>query len=502
MPPRTRAAQGEAAQAEAKAARLKVAESAAERARANPVDFIALCLGRPVSALQREMIHHALTRLSWYAEIPRGHAKTSTFAYLAAWWLGVRPSTRIKVVAQTDEHAILTSKFIREIIRSPAFRLCFSSIGLKPGEDEVKAWSVTAKGVGARRDTSIYASGIFGRTSGRADVIWFDDLCDLRNSVLQPALRGQVKEAVANIWLPMLDPSAEVDNRVWRTATPFHTDDLTADWRRSHAEDGSLLRRPCDGLASPWPEVFTPEVLDARRRELGPMAYARAYELVPLSSDLLVFRPEWMQHYRGAPPKPSRTIAAIDWGYGRKAQERDDPDYSVCIVAEVDSERRLYLTDILRVREAFPTFARMAAELLERRGASAVLAEANGPQRGIFDQFATMTSMPMVAQERTTDKHIRAAGAQPFVAGGKLMFPADADGRTAQAFQPVMDELCAFPAGAHDDTVDCIVDLCAEATRGTLTRADLDVRRIGGKPDAITRLFGGAVSTPRKPFFG
>ena len=70
------------------------------------------------------------------------------------------------------------------------------------------AWSVLAPGVTARRDPSVQASGIFGRTGGRADIIWLDDVCDLRNAVLQPALRQQVKESVANIWLPMLDPTA------------------------------------------------------------------------------------------------------------------------------------------------------------------------------------------------------------------------------------------------------------------------------------------------------
>lgn len=473
---------------------------AVEAARTNPAAFLALCLGRPISDLQRELLAHALTHASWYAELPRGHAKTSTLSYLTAWWLGVRPDARIKVVSQNDEAATGTTRFIREIVRSAAFRACFPNVNLKDGEDTVTAWSVTTRGMPSRRDPSVQGSGVFGRTGGRADVIWLDDICDLRNAVLQPALRAQVKEAVANIWLPMLDPSAPNTPRVWRSATPFHTDDVTAAWRAATSEAGTLLRRPCIGDRSPWPEVFTPAVLRAKQTEMGPMAYARAYELVPLSSDLLVFRGEWIGHYAvGSGPSVSRTVAAIDWGYGRKAQDRDDPDYSVCIVGEVDSDRRLYLTDCLRVREPFPTFARMAADLLARRGVSVVLAEANGPQKGIFDQFAQLTAQPMLAVERTTDKHMRAAGAQPFVQGGKLLFPTDASGKVLAAFDPVVNELLSFPAGAHDDTVDCIVDLCAEAVRGSLSTADRTVRRFE-KPDAIGRMFG--ATTVRKPMFG
>jgi hypothetical protein len=66
------------------------------------------------------------------------------------------------------------------------------------------------------------------------------------------------------------------------------------------------------------------------------------------------------------------------------------------------------------------------------------------------------------------------------------------------AFQPVLDEMLAFPAGSHDDTVDCVVDLCAEAVRGTLTAADMTTSRIA-KPDAVSRLFG--KRDVKRPFF-
>jgi predicted phage terminase large subunit-like protein len=472
---------------------------AAEAARSNPAAFLALALGRPISPLQRDLISHALQHHSWYAELPRGHAKTSTLSYLIAWWLGVRPETRVKVVSQNDEAAASTTRFLRDIIRSPTFRAVFPDVSLKTSEDTVTAWSVAAAGVPSRRDASVQGSGVFGRTGGRADLIWFDDICDLRNSVLQPALRAQVKEAVANIWMPMLDPSSAHTPRVWRSATPFHTDDITADWRRRHESDASLLRRPCVGAKSPWSEVFTAAVLDEKKAEMGAMAYARAYELIPLSSDLLVFRPEWLGYYRSeALPINTRTIAAIDWGYGKRAQEREDPDFSVCIIGEIDAQKNLYLTDILRVRESFPTFARMAADLLNRRSVSVVCAEANGPQKGIFDQFAAMTSQPMLSVDRVNDKYIRSVAAQPFVQAGKLMFPTSADGRVISSFQPVVDEMLSFPAGSHDDTVDVIVDLCGEAVRGSLSSSDRRVRRFE-KPDAITAMFGSSKS--KRPFF-
>jgi predicted phage terminase large subunit-like protein len=475
-------------------------EAQIDYARQRPEAFLALCMGKTPSGLQKEMISHALNDTRWYAELPRGHAKTSTFAHLAAWWIGVRPNTRIKVIAQTDEHASATTKFIREIVKSSAFKACFPHVRLKSSETGVTAWSVTTPGMKMRRDPTVQGMGIFGRTGGRADVMWLDDICDLRNSVLQPALRSQVKEAYANIWLPMLDPSATHEPRLWRTATPFHTDDLTAEWRRECIHNGTLLRRPCMGLESPWGEVFTEDVLRRARDEMGALAYARAYELVPLSSDLLIFRPEWFGYYPPDQlPSNTRTIAGIDWGYGKAQQSRNDPDYSVCIIGEIDHNRNLYITEMLRVRESFPVFAKQAAELLNRRGVSVVLAEANGTQKGIFDQFALMTNQPMMAMERTKDKHIRAAGSQPFVQSGKLKFPTDQDGKVIPVFQSVIDELLSFPAGAHDDCVDVIVDMCSEAVRGSLGAADK--QRLKEPQDAINRIFSAREPKGGKAFF-
>lgn len=434
-------------------------------ARENPAAFVALLLGKPISKLQAELLSFATLHRSFYAELPRGHAKTTTMTWLCAWWLGRRPSTRLKLIGSNDDAAAATSRFLRDVIRSDLYRRVFPEVRLKPGEDTIMAWSIQAPGLAARRDPSVQASGIFGRTGGRADILWPDDICDLRNAVLQPALREQVKEALANIWMPMLDPSAPHGGRVWRTATPFHTDDVTAQWRKECEMRGTLLRRPCHGTISPWPEVFTPDLLAQSRADMGALAYARAYELVPISSDLLVFRGEWFRYHRND-FMHTRTVAALDWGYGKKRQERDDPDYSVCIVGEVDANRNLYLTDILRVREPFPTFKRMALELVQRRGCTMVLAEANGPQKGVFDQFRSECRQPVVAVERTADKHLRAAGAQPFVEQGKLHFPSGPNGQVSDAFAPVVDEMLSFPAGNHDDTVDVVVDLCAAALQG------------------------------------
>lgn len=480
-------------------------EQAIQQARVNPLAFNALILGREIGNIHASLLSVLLDTKDCYAELPRGHGKTTTGANCIAWLLGHYPTLRIKIVGSTDPEAAKTSGMIREIIESERYRAVFPHIRIRAGDNSRSAWRLSASARGTR-DATVEALGIMGRAGGRFDILWTDDISDLRNAVLIPAEREKVKEAYYSNWMPMRDIASKGPflPRVWNTATPYHTDDITADFRREHGAQGTMLRMPCtvkDGRrVSPWSDVFTSEQLDNQYRKMGAMAYARAYELVPLSSDLLIYRPEWFGYYKQSElPLATRTIAAIDWGYGKQEQDRAHPDYSVCIVGEIDSQRNLYVTDVMRVRESFPTFAKMASQLLDRRGVSVVLAEGNGPQRGIFDQFGTITNFPMVSVERTKDKHIRAAGSQPFVQGGKLKFPTDVSGKLLPSFQPVMDELLAFPAGAHDDCVDVIVDMCSEAVRGSLGASDR--QRLTEPHETVNRIFSAREPKGGKAFF-
>ena len=467
-------------------------EFAIAAARERPDAFLSLCIGRHVVGLQRQMLAHALAHPSWYAELPRGHAKTSTYAHLLAWMIGRRPSLRAKIISQTDPDAAETSRFVQDIVTSEVFHACFPDIKLHPRRRGVEAWAVLAPGMASKRDATVKASGILGRTGGRADILWLDDVCDLRNAILNPGDRAKVKEAYANVWLPMLDATSRHTTRTWRTATPWHTDDITADWRKSAQKRGTLLRTPCVGLVSPWPEFWTPELLAERQEEMGPIGYARAYELVPLSADLLVFKPEWLMGARWdtLPPEGRlMTVAAIDFAYTAKSAQKPDPDWSVCIVAKVDFSGEVYAIEMLRMRTDFPAFESAARDLMGRHGCKMAFVEANGPQKGIVDAFQRNCRVPLVPMPRDKDKMSRAVDVQAFVAAGKFRLPAQGS-EVRGDFTPCYEEMVCFPAGNHDDCLDAAVDLCAAALRGIGTGASPRASVPASAP-AVGRMYGG-----------
>jgi len=446
-------------------------QQAIEAARTNPAAFTALYLRRALDPFQLRVARHRMLHPRFHLELPRGHGKTVGGALYEAWQIGNDPTIRIQIVGSTDDEAVKTCKMIRDIVKSPTFRAVFPHVAVEEGYDNNEFFRVRHS-VPAQRDNTVEAVGVLGNPGGRKDRIWFDDICTLKNSVLQPKVREQIKEAVNSTWPPMLDYGAgnHAKLAMYSTGTPWHPDDANAMLRRKAEARGDSLRLPCVGTRSPWPESFPPEVLERERDPetgMGMVGYARAYELVPLNPELMVFQPGWLlgHLWSGEPPIPARVIAAVDWAYSAKSAEKPDPDWSVCQVARIDGYGHTYAMELLRVREPLPDFRRKVAALCERHGVTTVYAEGNGPQDGAVQELRATTRIPVVGLDRNRDKHWRAIEVQSYIESGKYHLPAGSGGQVRPDFQIVFDEVAGFPAATHDDTLDTVIDLCREAMR-------------------------------------
>ena len=403
-----------------------------------------------------------------YMEIPRGHGKTNQLAGRYAWEIGNNPNIRIKNVGSSDDESKKTVMLVRKILESDRFNAVFPEI--EPDFDNWGNESLTVKRSKMLRDQTIEAVSIFGRAGGRSDILAFDDICDLRNSVQQPMLREQVKDFYRSLWLPTLDVSTK-GHRTWRTATPYHTGDITAEWREEFSQINAMFRRPCVGEISPWPEVFTPEVLAAKRRSLGTIAYARAYELRPLSSDEIIFPAELFDrsYYKFPIPKNvidgGRRIASLDFAFSKKTEMKANPDWSILLVGIRDLTGTLWLERLFRVRMSFPEFSKLVARTVRSMQITAMVAEAQGPQAGLVQQIRLECGCPVLDALRPVDKVSRAYECQAFFEQGKFRIPYE-DGSPTREFKPLYDEMTVFPGGDHDDITDAAMDLANLAKRG------------------------------------
>tara|TARA_R110002020_G_scaffold26072_8_gene84392 strand:+ start:4062 stop:5405 length:1344 start_codon:yes stop_codon:yes gene_type:complete len=398
-----------------------------------------------------------------YQELPRGIGKTSQMIARCAWEIGRNPSVRIKYIQQSDKDATRTTQLVKQIIESEKYRLIFPHVLPEPDLWGKQEFRVKTESV--QRDATMEAKGIFGRAGGRADILIADDVCDLRNSIQQPALREQVKEFWSNNWLPMRDFTNGKEPRTWKIGTCYHVDDITSDWRDQHELDGSLLRLPAVGFVSPWPEEMTEDRMQEIRKEIGPIAYGRAYELMPITAEMVIYSGDWIISalYDDEQKLTGETIASFDFAFSEK-RVGGDPDYSVCLIGKLCSNNHLYLLDMIRVRTTFPEFTRRALALCDKHVVARAIGEANGPQKGLVQQLNEEANFPIMGAKRDQDKVTRAAATQAFVESGRLHLPSENTTKPRRDFMPLYDEMTTFPISAHDDTVDAVVDLMTVAS--------------------------------------
>ena len=404
-----------------------------------------------------------------YAELHRGLGKTTQNIARKCWDIGHDVNRRIKIVQATVDEAAKSVGLAKKIIESDRYREVFPNI-----HPDTDAWGATALRVKRDtlyRDPTLEACGIFGHAGGRCDELDFDDVCDLENAVRKPSLRQQVKEAYENTWLPMLTGDRK---RVVRVGTPWHVDDITKGWRTECGDLGTLLRMPVVKYVSGFPAAFPPDVCRWWRKKLGPLGYARAFELKPLSGDVVVFPEEWLQAALYVPSdvpawrkENCDVVGAVDWAYTVKKMApsagKADPDYSVMLIGRRTLDGHIYVDDMIRARQTYPEFKRRAIEIGQRRGFTVCRAESGGSQAGIVQQFTEDAPFPVEPVIRSKDKVTRATRCQPFVEGGRLHLRAevDEDGTRSitRVLRPLWDEMVAFPLSEHDDCVDACLDL-------------------------------------------
>lgn len=199
----------------------------------HPSDFNAYCFvdkdGKPWT--QTDFHEEWLDAVQQYPRVQieafRESAKTEQISIgYSLWRLGNNPDLRIKVVSANDDlsKAIIGAAG-EHIERNERLHEVFPR--LKP--DKKNDWNATRLFISRDRimkDPTFSAHAVLaGGVGGRCDILIFDDVCDMRNTISQPGLKRMVKLAVSMVWLRLLTPGGQV---IWLD-TPWDVDDASAD---------------------------------------------------------------------------------------------------------------------------------------------------------------------------------------------------------------------------------------------------------------------------------
>jgi hypothetical protein len=160
---------------------------------------------------------------------PWRHGK-STIAIIrtAAHFIGQNPEIRIRLVCADDREAVLRTSAIRRYILSPEYKLVYPTVAPARLSDWTKHQFFVERHA-LSQDPTLSAAGIFHTEAGGGnDLVMFDDIATYQNMILRPALREQVYDSLANVWLRRIDPHT----RVLLVGTTWHYDDPYNQLRR------------------------------------------------------------------------------------------------------------------------------------------------------------------------------------------------------------------------------------------------------------------------------
>jgi predicted phage terminase large subunit-like protein len=228
-------------------------------------------------------------------------------------------------------------------------------------------------------------------------------------------------------------------------ATRWHEDDLAG--RLLAAEDDwEVLELPAidaDGKAL-WPEWYDEQALERIKATIGPREWSALYQQRPQPDEGTFFQRDWLTEWETKPH--SLNI----YGTSDYAVTDGGGDFTVHRIWGVDKDGTLYRLDGWRGQTAADEWIERKLDLIAKWkplawfGEAGVIQKAVEPmlKRRMRDRkvFCRLEWLPSIH-----DKPTRARGFQARAAMGKVRFEPGAD----------IAEFLSFPAGKHDDEVDC-----------------------------------------------
>ena len=184
-------------------------------------EFVADLFGYINAPLHQRMHDHINNNQHSGFSTHRGAGKTDQISVgWVAWIIGQNPDVRIKIFKNTDREATKVVDAVRRMIVSPFYRAVFPHIIPDEAHWTSESIRVIRKQVGEKEPT-LASYGIFGSyTGGRADIIVYDDIVDIKNAIQNPALRDKVKELYRTACQPMLKALPPAHARARRAGDP------------------------------------------------------------------------------------------------------------------------------------------------------------------------------------------------------------------------------------------------------------------------------------------
>lgn len=387
----------------------------------------------------------------------RGHYKSSliTFAWIIKEIIN-NPEITIGIFSHTSP---IATDFLRqiktELERNQLLKDLFPDIFYQEPKKEAPRWSedgIVVKRKNNPKEATLEAWGVVeGQPIGRHfDLLVYDDLVT-PESVNTPE---QINKTTERLRLSFNLGTTNA-KRIY-IGTRYHF----ADTYQTLIDSGlecRMIPATKDGTLTGQPVFFTPEKLKAKVIEMGMYVFSCQMLQNPVTSEMQVFKPEWLKYYNPKleqNPKGLRYILVDPAG-----SKKDKSDYTVMWVIDARADGNLYILDVVRDRLNLTERAAKLFELHEKyqpKGLTSVRYEKYGLQSDIehieYEMERRGYRFTITQVAGSLNKQDRIKRLIPYFENSRIYFPLD---------NPLIDtfkkeEFSLFPVAAHDDMLDAL----------------------------------------------
>jgi len=416
---------------------------------------------------------------------PRAGKSELSSRHFPAWVLGKHPEWELIAASHTGSLTLSFSRYIRDLLRDPAYNVIFPETALDPSSQSVENWNLTGGG-------GYLAAGVGTGITGRgAHILILDDLVKDQEAADSPTIRENTWEWYISTAHSRLAPGGGVlgvmtwwseDDWAGRIQEAMKGDGEKFEIVRYPAindegdeyilPDDSIVQLPPGStipegavMTRPMNSALHPERYDYKALIKKKLNYIAAgmvrmwnalYQQNPTPDTGIVFTKDLFRRYAHAPHRRGRRIYQA-WDFA--ITENTNSDWTVCATILQDEYDNLYVLDIFRFRSddgnaivehMIDQYILWDTDILGVEDGQIWKSlrsqfEKRCKERRVYPSVETLVPL--------TDKLVRANPLKGRMQLGKVYFPEEAK-------TPWVDiltrEMLVFPNGKHDDQVDAM----------------------------------------------
>lgn len=380
------------------------------------------------------------------------------------WSLEHNKDLRVAIVSYADEMARRWGSDIKLDVETFDGREDTFDLGMRLRSDSKSAGRWNLDG----HRGSVYCVGVGGSLTGKpVDLLVIDD--PIKD--LEAAQSAKYRQRAQRFWQAVAVPRLGPGTKVVLIQTRWHESDL-AGWLLANDTASrwkvlsipAIAESPDDAIGRPVGEAMVSargdRDWDTIRTEVGPYVWAALYQQRPAPAEGGLFRRAhvryWSRDSESRLNLGGQTADLRDcWRFltvDLAASTKTSADYTVAAVWGIGVSGDLILLDGVRERINPDGHWDMVRGLREKWAADTVFVESRMFGSSLV-YAAGREGVPVQELHADTDKVTRALPATARAASGRLWFPPVSD---APWVEDWVEELLAFPNGAHDDVPDVV----------------------------------------------